>query len=322
MESNTSSLKLAQQVLGKHAQQIADLSSSLNADFEKVVTLIYRSKGRLVVTGMGKSALISSKIVATLNSTGTPAIFMHAADAIHGDLGMIKSGEDVVLCLSNSGNTPEIKRLIFFLKHFDVPIISICGDASSYLATKSDHLLHAKVDMESIPENFAPTSSTMAQLLLGDVLAICLQKKRNFTPKDFAKFHPGGSLGKQLYTRVEDVLEPTDLVVSPDTTLSEVILQITSNRMGVAVVLEEKERLIGIITDGDLRRMLMQGFENLKGVTARDIMSSSPKTIDSNVLIQEALSTMKHNQITSLIVLSSGRYVGVVHMHQILNYEL
>ena len=320
MFSPISTLDLARKILCKHAEQVSNLSKNLDDHFEKVVDLIYRSKGRLVVTGIGKSALIASKIVATLNSTGTPALFMHSADAIHGDLGMIKSGEDMVLCLSNSGNTPEIKKLIFFLKNFDVPIFSICGDEASYLATKSDYVLCAKVDMESIHGNFAPTSSTMAQLLLGDTLAVCLQKKRNFTARDFAKFHPGGALGKQLYTQVKDVLEPTDLTVNPGDTLSEVILQITSNRMGVAVVLQQK-KLLGIITDGDLRRMLLRGLENLGGVTAKEIMSPNPKTIDANVLIQEALVIMRHNQITSLVVFSEGKYAGGIHMHQILNYE-
>lgn len=320
MKPSLSSVALARKIFAKQSDQILRLSDFLNPSFEEVTDLMYRCKGRLVVTGMGKSALIAQKISATLNSTGTPALFMHSADALHGDLGMVQR-DDMVLCLSNSGNTPEIKKLVFFLKNFEVPLVAICASETSYLGLNADHILKCTVDEESIPGNFAPTSSTMAQLLLGDALAVCLQSKRNFTPEDFAKFHPGGSLGRQLYTRVEDVLEPTDLIVRSGKSLSDVIVKITSNRMGVAIVLGDEDQVLGIITDGDLRRMLLKGLEHLTGVTAEHIMSTDPKSIAKEARIGEALSLMKQSHITSLVVLDDGRYFGVIHMHQILKYE-
>ena len=279
--------------------------------------MLFNAKGRLIVTGIGKSAIIANKIVATLNSTGTPAIFMHAADAIHGDLGIIQP-DDVVICLSKSGTTPEIKVLVPLIKSLGNKIVAIVSSTDSYLAQKADFVLKATVEMEACPNNLAPTSSTTAQLVIGDALAICLLKLRGFTPADFARVHPGGALGKKLYMRVDDIFNPENPpVVSEDERIRPIILEMTSKRMGATAVLSKDGRLLGVITDGDLRRML-QRSDSVDMVTARDIMTANPKTVEREELAIRAFGKMEQNKITQLLVTDGGRYVGMILLHDIL----
>ena len=278
--------------------------------------MILRCRGRVIVTGIGKSAIIGQKIVATFNSTGTPAVFMHAADAIHGDLGIIQK-EDVVLCLSKSGETPEIRILVPLIKKNGNPLIALVGNPNSYLATQATHWINTFVSQEACPNNLAPTSSTTAQLVMGDALAICLLESRGFTADDFAKFHPGGVLGKTLYLTVADlyVNNPAPKVIFSDN-IKQVILEISSKRLGATAVLKQ-DKLIGIITDGDLRRMLEKHIE-LETVTAEDVMSEHPKVIEPETLVIEALNLMRHNNITQLIVVKNDVYLGIIHLHDIL----
>ncbi len=277
---------------------------------------MYFSKGRLVVTGIGKSALVAQKMVATMNSTGTPAIFMHAADAVHGDLGIIQK-KDVVLCISNSGNTPEIKVLVPFIKSAGNKLIAITGNPKSYLATHADLMLDASVKEEACPMNLAPTSSTMAQMAIGDTLAVCLLEYRGFSRKDFARYHPGGSLGKKLYLKVSDLYPNNDCpVVKPGDGISEVIYRISSGRLGAAAV-AERRKITGIITDGDLRRMLGSG-KSLEGVRAADIMTRNPRTVEAGMLAVDALRVMKESNITQLLVADKDKLLGFVHLHDLL----
>ncbi|MGE0079521.1 MAG: SIS domain-containing protein [Bacteroidales bacterium] len=308
---------VAVQTIKTEAAAIEKLSSYIDDDFEKVVSLIYNGKGRVIVTGIGKSAIIANKIVATFNSTGTPAIFMHAADAIHGDLGIIQP-DDVIICLSKSGTTPEIKVLIPLIKNLGNKIIAMVSSTNSYLAQKSDYVLKATVDKEACPNNLAPTSSTTAQLVIGDALAVCLLKLRGFSPDDFARVHPGGALGKKLYLRVADIFSSVDIPkVKANDEIRPVILEISSKRLGAAAVLDDDGQVLGIITDGDLRRMLQknQTFDHL---VAKDIMSLNPKTIDKDELAIRAFNLMEQYKITQLLVLNKGRYAGVIHIHDIL----
>jgi arabinose-5-phosphate isomerase len=301
--------------IGTEAKAIHSLIAHIDDDFEKTVEAIFESKGRLIATGVGKSAIIAQKIVATLNSTGTPAIFMHAADAIHGDLGIITS-EDIIMCLSKSGNTPEIKALVPLIKNMGNKIVSLVSTPGSYLEEQADYKLKAYVNKEACPYNLAPTSSTTAHLVTGDALAICLLKLRGFSPEDFAKFHPGGSLGKKLYLRVADIIGKEKPVVGKDTSLEEVIIEISSKMLGATAVLDNGA-LVGIITDGDLRRMLEKNkdFTHLK---ARDIMSKNPVTVDYDELAIKAFNLMESHSITQLIVLYNNEYKGMVHIHNIL----
>lgn len=296
---------------------ISNLASQIDEDFAKAVEIIYNSNGRVVITGIGKSAIIAGKITATLNSTGTPAIFMHAADAIHGDLGIIRN-EDILICISKSGNTPEIKVLVPLIKNMGNAIIGLVSDTSSYLAKKADLILKAHVEMEACPNNLAPTSSTTAQMVVGDALAVALLECRGFTEKDFAKFHPGGQLGKKLYMRVGDFyLEGRLPKVGIDDSVQKVILEISSKRLGATAVLDENGELTGIITDGDLRRML-EKHVSLERLTARYIMSPNPRTIAYDALAVDAFDKMKQNNITQLLVLKNRRYIGIIHIHDIL----
>lgn len=307
---------IAIQSIEAEVAAIEGLRQAIGDVFAQVVEMIYQSKGRVVVTGIGKSAIISGKIASTLNSTGTPAIYMHAADAIHGDLGIIQP-EDVVICLSKSGETPEIKVLVPLLKQRGNALIAIVGNARSYLARSADYILDATVPREACPNNLAPTASTTAQLVLGDALAIALLEMRGFTAGDFARLHPGGSLGKQLYLKVSDLYINNEAPkVNPDTEIRSVIIEISSKRLGATAVIDNGQ-LAGIITDGDLRRMLMKtpDFSQLK---ARDIMTRNPKTIEAGSLVVVALNLMRSNNITQLPVLDSGQYVGVIHLHDIL----
>lgn len=308
---------LAVSVIDKEARAVEKLKPYINDEFVAILNLIYGSKGRLIITGIGKSAIIGNKIVATLNSTGTPSIFMHAADAIHGDLGIIQQ-DDVVLCISKSGNTPEIKVLVPLIRRMGNKLVAMVSNAESYLALHSDYVIRATVDEEACPNNLAPTSSTTTQLVMGDALAVCLLKMRGFSPEDFAKYHPGGSLGKRLYLTVDDVydkeLRPW---VWPGETIQNTIINISQNRLGATVVLDKDEKLLGIITDGDVRRMVEKG-KPLDSLVAMDIMSHNPKVVEKKELAVNAFSIMEKNKITSVIVLDEGKYVGLIHIHDVL----
>lgn len=309
--------KYAIEALKIEAQAIEQLTHFINDDFVAVVELILKSKGRVVITGIGKSAIVAQKIVATLNSTGTPSIFMHAADAIHGDLGNIQK-DDVVICISKSGSTPEIKVLAPLVKSFNNTLVAITGDVNSFLAKQAHFVLNTFVETEACPNNLAPTSSTTAQMAMGDALAVCLLKQRGFTSKDFAKYHPGGALGKKLYLRVEDISSQNEKpVVNSNQTLKEVIVEISSKRLGVAAVVDNN-KLIGIVTDGDLRRMLGKDLD-INQLTVKDIMSTSPKTIQRNSLAIEALHYMEDKSISQLLVVDENNaYLGVIHLHDLL----
>lgn len=300
---------------------IAALQPMINDHFEQAVRAIFETKGRLVVSGIGKSAIIAQKIVATLNSTGTPAIFLHAADAIHGDLGMVQQ-EDVVLIISKSGESPEIKVLVPLIKNFGNTLIGMVGNAASFLAKHSDWILDTTVSQEACPNNLAPTSSTTAQLVMGDALAVVLMEMKGFGSDDFARFHPGGTLGKKLYLRVADLYVNNEQPkVSPTASLKEVIMEISKKRMGVTAVTDEKDQLLGIITDGDLRRMLEKNV-SLNSVVASEIMTTHPKTISAEALAVEALDALRHFDITQLAVTAGTKYLGIVHLHDLVREGL
>lgn len=316
MNDDRKILSIAKKTFDIEADTITGLKNQLTSDFVKVVRLITTSKGRVVVSGIGKSAIIANKIVATFNSTGTPSIFMHAADAIHGDLGMIQRN-DIVILISNSGNTPEIKVLAPFIKSAGNLLIAIVGNKTSVLAQHADYTLLTEITKEACPHNLAPTSSTTAQLAMGDALAVCLLEERGFTSHDFARFHPGGALGKRLYLKVDDLYSSNPKpVVSKKSSVSEVILEISSKRLGCAAVVE-KGKLVGIITDGDLRRM-MQTHKNYEQLLAKDIMTSKPKTLEKNTMAVEALQVMKSFNITQLAVTDKSKFLGFVHLHDLL----
>ena len=282
----------------------------------KSVEAIFSSKGRLVVTGIGKSAIIAQKIVATLNSTGTPSLFLHASEAIHGDLGMVQP-DDVVICISKSGNSPEIKVLVPLLKRFNNTLIAITGNVSSFLGKEANYTLNTYVEKEACPNNLAPTNSTTAQLVIGDAIAVCLMEMRNFTAEDFAKYHPGGALGKKLLLRVGEMLDTTHKpVVAPNSSIKTVIVEISEKRLGVTAVVED-DKVIGIITDGDIRRMLNK-TETIAGLTAKEIMTVNPKTIQSTDLVSDALNILEDFSITQLVVVDGNEYKGVLHLHDIL----
>lgn len=308
--------KLARETIIHEAESVRNLANLIDDDFESIVKLIYGSTGRVVITGIGKSANIAKKIVATLNSTGTPAIFMHAADAIHGDLGIIQP-EDVVICISKSGNTPEIEVLVPLLKYRKNPLIGMVSNTNSYLARNAQYLLKATVEKEACPHNLAPTSSTTAQLVLGDALAVSLLEYRGFSKEDFAKYHPGGSLGKKLYMTVEKLYKQNEAPrVHVDDNIRKVIIEISSKRLGATAVIDD-EQLVGIITDGDLRRML-ERYDNVEKLRARDIMTHNPKTIPQDELAVKAFNQMEDHNITQLIVKENGQYMGMIHLHDIL----
>jgi len=317
----TSIQDIAKNTLLLEANSILALQNYINDQFEEVVNLIHNIQGRLVISGIGKSAIIAQKIVATLNSTGTASIFMHAADAIHGDLGMIQK-DDIILIISKSGESPEIKVLVTLIKNLGNTLIAMAGNTSSVLALESDFLLNTTVSQEACPNNLAPTSSTTAQLAMGDAIAICLMELKGFSSNDFAKFHPGGALGKKLYLRVSDLSKLNERpIVLTSSSLKDVILEITKKRLGLTAVVDEHENLCGVITDGDLRRMLEKGgdFEN---TSAKDIMSKSPKTIEADALAVDALDKMRKNNITQLIVVNDETYTGVIHLHDLIREGL
>lgn len=311
-------LRNAIQTIQSEARSIARLEQLLTGDFEKAVTALQNCTGRIVVTGVGKSAIIAQKIVATFNSTGTPSLFLHAADAIHGDLGMIQPS-DLVLILSNSGNSSEIKTLLPMLRQFSQTLIAITGNLQSYLAANADIILNASVTEESCPNNLAPTNSTTAQLVIGDALAVCLMKLNNFGEEDFARYHPGGNIGKRLYLRADDLYkinEKPQVILS--TPIKAVISEISGKRLGCTAVVDEEGKLQGIITDGDIRRML-EKTDNISGITAGDVYSGRPKTILPQTLATEAFETMKAHDITQLIVHDENNlYLGILHLHDLL----
>jgi arabinose-5-phosphate isomerase len=310
-------IPIAKNVLQNEADAIKNLLNHINDEFEACVVALSVIKGRIIVTGVGKSAIIASKIVATMNSTGTPAIFMHAADAIHGDLGMIQSN-DAVICLSKSGNTPEIKVLVPLIKRTQAKLIGLVGNIDSYLAEQSDYVINVTVDKEACPLNLAPTASTTAALAMGDAIAMSLLEIRDFTREDFAKFHPGGALGKQLYLRVNDIYPHNTIPkVKENALLKEVIVEISSKRLGATAVVDEADELIGIITDGDLRRMLNK-HENITGLKAYEIMTASPKTIEKEEYAMEAMKIMQEKNITQLVVTEGKKVCGFVHLHDLL----
>ncbi|PIE86391.1 MAG: D-arabinose 5-phosphate isomerase [Bacteroidia bacterium] len=317
MKSSAEIKQIAINTILTESRSVEKLATYIDEDFVETVKLLYHSKGRVIVSGIGKSANIANKIVATFNSTGTPAIFMHAADAIHGDLGIIQQ-HDVVICISKSGNTPEIKVLVPLIQRFGNKIIALVAQTDSFLARNADFILKSIVEKEACPNNLAPTTSTTAQLVIGDALAVALLECRNFDSADFAKYHPGGSLGKKLYLRVKDLYQTNEVPkVTPNTKINDVILEISSKRLGAAAVVDQHNALQGIITDGDLRRMLQLNVP-LNKLTAKDIMSANAKVIGEDELAVNAFDMMKKNSITQLVVLKGDKYLGMVHIHDIL----
>lgn len=307
----------AKETILTESNAIANLVNLIDDNFEASVKCILNSKGRVIVTGIGKSANIATKIVATFNSTGTPAIFMHAADAIHGDLGTIQK-DDIVICISKSGNTPEIKVLVPLIKNYGNKIIAITGNIESFLGINADFTLNTFVEKEACPNNLAPTTSTTAQLVMGDALAVCLLKLKGFSSNDFAKYHPGGALGKRLYLRVSDLIKNNEIPkVDKDSSISKVIVEITEKRLGVTAVIEN-DKIVGIITDGDIRRMLSKSTE-INSLSANDIMSKNPKTISINAMAIDALEALESNDITQILVTNEENdYLGVVHLHDLI----
>lgn len=316
MNNSDEIISLARKTIISEGQAILNLPNLITEDFVQVIQYILKSQGRVVVSGIGKSAIIASKIVATLNSTGTPAIFMHAADAIHGDLGTIQRN-DVVICISKSGDTPEIKMLAPLIKQGGNLLVAMTGNPDSFLSHQADFTLNTFVDKEACPNNLAPTTSTTAQLVMGDALAICLLESRGFSGKDFARYHPGGTLGKRLYLRVADIINQNQIPsVQEDTPVKDAIIEISKKMLGVTAVIQN-ENLVGIITDGDIRRML-NTYDNIGKLKAKDIMSCNPKTIDCDVLAVKALELMQENNISQLLATDQNRYAGVVHIHNLI----
>ena len=309
-------ISVALRTIETETNAVSGLRQFINEDFVKATEQVAASKGRLVVSGIGKSAIVAQKIVATLNSTGTPALFMHAADAIHGDLGMIQA-DDIVLLISKSGDSPEIKVLTPLVTNFGNTLIGMVGNMQSFLARHSDIVLNTTVEQEACPNNLAPTSSTTAQMVMGDALAVCLMEMKEFNSKDFARYHPGGTLGKRLYLRVEELASQNAKPrVLPTATLKEVIVEMTEKRLGATAVVEESGTIAGIITDGDLRRML-EKTDSIRDLKAKDIMSSHPKTIEAEILAVLALEEMRRNDISQLLVEQEGKYAGIIHLHDL-----
>lgn len=310
-------IEFGREVIQLQSESIRAISKFIDDKFEKAIQIILKSNGRVVVTGIGKSAIIANKIVATLNSTGTPSIFMHAADAIHGDLGIIKS-DDVIICISKSGNTPEIKELVPFININNNPLIAITGDETSFLARNSSVVLNSYVDIEVCPNNLAPTNSTTAQLVIGDAIAVTLVKIKGFTKNDFAKFHPGGNLGKRLILKVKNLinldLKPTNNI---NNSVNDVIIEISEKMLGITTVMDN-QKIVGVITDGDLRRTLLNHKE-ISNLTAGEIMSSNPQSVDCELLAVDALEIMKQNKISQLIVTEKGKYFGILHIQNLIN---
>lgn len=320
MEKNLTIKNSAIRTIEMEAKAIGELAKRLDDQFETAIKKLAECKGRIVISGIGKSAVIAQKIVATLNSTGSPAIFLHAADAIHGDLGMVQQ-DDVVIIISKSGESPEIKVLLPLIKNFGNTIISIVGNTSSYLAKKSDFFLNTTVDQEACPNNLAPTTSTTAQLVMGDAIAVCLMEEKGFEVADFAKLHPGGALGKKLYLRVQDLYADNEKPqVGPDASLKEIIVEMTRKRLGVTAVVDSEYKLLGIITDGDLRRMLER--KDLEQILAKEIMTQNPLVIAPEEMAVNALDIMRKKEITHLVVAENNKYLGIIHLHDLVKEGL
>ncbi|WP_310559774.1 KpsF/GutQ family sugar-phosphate isomerase [Flavobacterium sp.] len=316
MNTKENILILAKKTILSESESIAKLIDYIDITFAEATQILFNSHGRLIVTGIGKSAIIAQKMVATFNSTGTPSLFLHASEAIHGDLGMVQP-EDIILCISKSGNSPEIKILIPIVKRFGNILIGMTGNMTSFLAKESNYVLNTTVDAESCPHNLAPTNSTTAQLVMGDALAMCLMDLRNFTREDFAKYHPGGSLGKKLLLQVRDLIENSlKPMVSPDASIKKVIFEISEKRFGAAAVVEN-DKVIGVITDGDIRRMLNEN-DTFSHLTAKDIMTKNPKMVQSSAMVVEAFNILEDFSITQLIVSDNDQYIGIIHLHDIL----
>ena len=314
--NNNSIIASALRSIRIQSSSISGLAAFINTDFEKAVNLVAASKGRLVISGIGKSAIVAQKIVATMNSTGTPSLFMHAADAIHGDLGMVQP-DDVVMVISKSGDSPEIKVLAPLVKSFGNKLIGMVGNMQSYLALQSDVVLNTTVEQEACPNNLAPTTSTTAQMVMGDAMAVCLMETNEFKTSDFAKYHPGGALGKKLYLRVAELVKPHENPsIKSGASIKEAIVEITKKRLGAAVVLNDHEEVLGIITDGDLRRML-EKYDSFTALTADSIMSSNPKTIQTESLAMEALDLMRKHNINQLVAMNQGKYAGILHLQDL-----
>ncbi|MBQ0735985.1 KpsF/GutQ family sugar-phosphate isomerase [Aquimarina celericrescens] len=316
MNTQDTIISYAKKTIAEEAKAIAYLEELIDEEFSNAVETIHHSKGRVIITGIGKSAIIATKIVATMNSTGTPAVFMHAADAIHGDLGNILE-DDIVICISKSGNTPEIKVLVPLIKSFKNTIIGITANKESFLGKEADYILHAFVEKEACPNNLAPTTSTTAQMVIGDALAVCLLHLQGFSSHDFAKYHPGGALGKKLYLRVSDITSRNEKPqVSPDSNINTVIVEMTEKRLGATAV-TDNGTILGIITDGDLRRMLTTNT-SFEGLTAKDIMSTDPKRIDDDAMAVDALEKLEENSISQLLAEKDGQYTGLIHIHDLI----
>lgn len=317
MDTQQTIISYAKKTIAEEAKAIANLEELIDQEFSNAVTCIHNSNGRVIITGIGKSAIIATKIVATMNSTGTPAVFMHAADAIHGDLGTILK-DDTVICISKSGNTPEIKVLVPLIKNFKNKLIGITANKDSFLGKEADFVLHAYVDKEACPNNLAPTTSTTAQLVMGDALAVCLLHLQGFSSTDFAKYHPGGALGKKLYLRVSDITSKNEKPeIGPDSSITEVIVEITERRLGATAV-TDKGVIIGIITDGDLRRMLTDNPSGFDKLTAKDIMSPNPKRINNDAMAVDALDLLEKNSVSQLLAEEDGKYAGFLHIHDLI----
>ena len=314
---NVSISQIAHHTIALEAAAIAGLENFIDESFEKAVTAINECKGRVVISGIGKSAIVAQKIVATLNSTGTPSLFMHAADAIHGDLGMVQEG-DIVLILSKSGESPEIKAVVPLIKNFNNLLIAIVGNTDSFLAQQANLVINTTVSKEACPNNLAPTSSTTAQMVMGDAIAVCLMELKGFGNEDFARYHPGGNLGKRLYLKVKDIVSDSIAPkVLPTATLKEVIVEITEKRLGVTAVVDNENKVFGIITDGDLRRMLERS-DNIKNITAEDILTRNPKIIEPFIMAVDALEIFALHDISQLIVAENGQYIGILHLHELI----
>lgn len=314
-------LQIAKESLHHEIQALTNLTDALDSDFADGVEAIMKSKGRIVLTGIGKSALVAQKVTATLNSTGSPALFMHAADAVHGDMGMLQEG-DIMICFSKSGESPEIRVLLPFVKNLGNKIIGVVSNKKSFLGKNADHILWTPIDREADPNNLAPTSSTTAQMAIGDALAVVLLELKGFTPNDFAKYHPGGALGKQLTLKVSHLSdENTSPKVMEDAGIREVILEISGKRMGATAVIDGDQKIRGIITDGDLRRM-MEAHQDVTSLRARDIMTSNPKTLSKEAMAIDALYLMREHSISQLLVDDQGRYTGMLHIHDLIKEGL
>jgi len=310
-------IRIAKETISIEQKAIANLENLVDKEFAEAVNHIYTSNGRVIISGIGKSANIATKIVATMNSTGTPAVFMHAADAIHGDLGTVQKN-DTVICISKSGNTPEIKVLVPLIKNGGNKLIAITSNRTSFLGSEADYVLHAYAEKEACPNNLAPTTSTTAQLVMGDALAVSLLKLKDFTSSDFAKYHPGGALGKRLYLRVSDIISKNEKpAVKATASIKDVIIEISNKRLGVTAVTDDNNKIIGIITDGDLRRMLVETTD-INTLKASDIMSASPKTLTSDAMAVEAKELLEENNISQVLIQDNNQFSGVVHIHDLI----